>query len=261
LKISRSAWEGIYMPDDGRCKVYERIAAGGVTGGGIRPGGLELTERALSLCAFAPGSRLLDVGCGTGATVEHLIGRYGFLAAGVDPSLAMLALGSARNPLLPLIRAVGESLPFGDGEWDGVLAECSLSLTRDPDAALRECLRVLRRGGKLILSDVYVKNSKAIPELGALHLDCCLTGALPKDELMGKLTKGGATVLAWEDHSAALKHFAAQLILAGAAGRSLWCSLTGAGPLDGFKIEQVASRAGFGYFLAVAGKSVNDGCK
>jgi SAM-dependent methyltransferase len=249
------------MPDGGRCKVYERIAQGGVTGGFIRPGGLELTERALSLCEFPPGSRLLDVGCGTGATVEHLIGRHGFLAAGVDPSLPMLSLGSARKPFLPLIRAAAESLPFRDGEWDGVLLECSLSLTTDPDAALRECLRVLRRGGKLVLSDVYVKNSEAIPDLRALRLDCCLTGALSKDELTAKLKKGGLPILAWEDHSAALKHFAAQLILAGEAGRSFWCSLTGAGPLDGFRIEQAVSRAGFGYFLAVAGKSVNDGCK
>jgi SAM-dependent methyltransferase len=169
----------------------------------------------------------------------------------------MLEQGSVGNPRLPLIRAAAESLPFCDGEWDGVLAECSLSLTRDPDAALRECMRVLRHGGKLILSDVYVKNSKAIPEIRALHLDCCLTGALSKDELMGKLRKGGFTVLVWEDHSAALKHFAAQLILSGSAGQSFRCSLTGAGPLDGFRIEQAASRGGFGYFLAVVAKSMN----
>ena len=248
------------MSEAGMCKVYERIAASGVTGGFIRPGGLALTERALALCAFSPGSRLLDVGCGTGATVEHLIGRHGFLAAGIDPSFAMLAQGRARNPFLPLIRAQGETLPFFDGEWDGVLAECSLSLARNPDAALRECRRVLRRGGKLILSDVYVRNVSAIPELRALSLESCLTGALSHDELMGKLNNGGFAVLAWEDHSQALKHFAAQFILSQGTKGSFWCSLTGAGPLEGLRIEQAVSRARFGYFLAIAEKSVSARC-
>jgi arsenite methyltransferase len=248
------------MRDAGTCGIYERIAAGGVKGGFIRPGGVALTERALSLCAFAPGSRLLDVGCGTGATVEYLIGQHGFLAAGVDTSLPMLAHGRAKNPLLPLVRADGESLPFFDGEWDGVLAECSLSLTRDPDAALQECRRVLRRAGKLILSDVYVRNVLAIPELRALSLHSCLTGALSHDELMGKLRNGGFAVLAWEDHSPALKHFAAQLILSQGSAQSLWCSLMGADPLDGSRIEQAVSSAKFGYFLAVAEKPASVGC-
>jgi arsenite methyltransferase len=247
------------MSGVGECKVYERMAVGGLAGGFIRPGGVALTERALSLCAFPPCSRLLDVGCGTGATVEHLIGQHGFLAAGVDPSLQMLAQGRARNPLLPLIRGAGETLPFSNDEWDGILAECSLSLTKNPDAVLRECRRVLKRGGKLILSDVYVRNVGALPELRALALDCCLTGALSNEELMGKLKNAGFVVLSWEDQSPALKQFAAQLILSQGSARSFWCSLTGADPLHGLRIEQAVSRAKFGYFLVVAEKSVSAG--
>jgi len=247
------------MSDAGRCRVYERIAEAGITGGFVRPGGVALTERALSLCAFSPGSRLLDVGCGTGAALEHLTGLHRFFAAGVDPSFPMLAQGRAGNPVLPLIRATAESLPFGDGEWDGILAECSLSLTSDLDAALRECLRVLRRGGKLILSDVYVKNAGAATELRGLSIDCCLTGALSQDELIGKLNNCGFVVPVWEDHSPALKHFAAQLILSRGAGGSLWCSLTGAGSSEGLRIGQAVSRAGLGYFLAVAQKPADIG--
>ena len=175
------------MANFGECGVYERIAASGVTDGLVRPGGMALTERALSLCAFPPGSRLLDVGCGTGTTVEHLIQRFGFFTAGVDPSLPMIAQGHARNSLLPLVRAAGESLPFPDAQWDGVFAECSLSLSRNPPMFLRECFRALRGGGRLILSDVYVRNAEAIPELRALSMDCCLTGALSIEELTVKL--------------------------------------------------------------------------
>jgi len=248
------------MGNAGECRVYERIAASGVPGGFIRPGGVALTERALCLCAFPPGSRLLDVGCGTGTTVEHLIQRFGFFSAGVDPSLPMVAQGHARNSVLPLIRAAGENLPFLDAQWDGVLAECSLSLSKDPPKFLRECFRVLRPGGRLILNDVYVRNAEAIPGLRALSMDCCLTGASSSEGLMVELKDCGFAVSAWEDHSAALKQFAAQLILSQGSAGSFWSSLTGADPLDGLRIEQAVSLAGFGYFLAIAEKSVSGGC-
>ena len=252
--------KGVLMANFGECRVYERIAASGVTDGFIRPGGMALTERALSLCAFPPGSRLLDVGCGTGTTVEHLNQRFGFFTAGVDPSLPMIAQGRARNSLLPLVRAAGESLPFPDAQWDGVLAECSLSLSRNPPMFLRECFRVLRGGGRLILNDVYVRNAEAIPELRALSMDCCLTGALSIEELTVKLKDCGFAVSAWEDHSAALKQFAAQLIFSQGSARSFWCSLTGGEPLDALRIERAVSRAKLGYFLAIAEKPVSLGC-
>ena len=251
--------KGVLMANFGECGVYERIAASGVTDGLARPGGVALTERALSLCAFPPGSRILDVGCGTGTTVEHLNQRFGFFTAGVDPSLPMIAQGHARNSLLPLVRAAGEGLPFPDAQWDGVFAECSLSLSRNPPMFLRECFRVLRDGGRLILNDVYVRNAEAIPELRALSMDCCLTGALSIEELTVKLRDCGFAVSTWEDHSAALKQFAAQLIFSQGSARSFWCSLTGGEPLDALKIERAVSRAKPGYFLAIAEKKPHAG--
>jgi SAM-dependent methyltransferase len=186
--------------------------------------------------------------------VKHLIERHGFLAAGIDSSLPMLMLG---QKCLPLIRAEAENLPFRDGEWDGVLAECTLSVTGAPDIAFRECARVLRRGGKLILSDVYLKNSKAVPEARALQAVCQFARAPAQEELMSRLEKAGCQVLAWEDHSAALKHFAAQLILSGEAGPPSLRVPTGPQPSDDTEIEQAASFAWLGYFLAVAMKSLN----
>lgn len=247
------------MSSGNECRVYERIAAGGVEGGFVRPGGAALTERALSLCGLGPGSRLLDVGCGTGATVELLGTRQGFRAVGIDPSLPMTEMGRGRNQSLRLLVASGEDVPFADAEWDGVLIECSLSLTRDHRRVLRECCRVLRNGGKLILNDVYVRNEDAVRELRGLSLDCCVGGALTREELLSALEDCGFTVLAWEDHSAALKVFAAQLILSGRLPGSFWCSLTGVQPRDGVRIEQVVAGARLGYFLAIAEKPKDAG--
>lgn len=259
MKISDAKPQGAVMGDAGMHGVYERIVEAGIAGGFARPGGAALTERGLSLCGFSSDARVLDVGCGTGAALEHLIGRYRLLAAGIDLSFAMLAHGRAKNPVLPLIRAAAENLPFGDGQWDGILAECSLSVVENPDAALREWLRVLRSGGRLVLSDVYLRKPGAVPGLEGRSPECCLARALPRDEILGKLANCGFAVRVWEDHSSALKQFAAQLIFSGQFGLFPLRSLTDDGPVEGPKFGQAACLAVFGYFLAVAQKPAGAG--
>ena len=56
----------------------------------MRPGGLILTERAFSFAELASGSRVLDLGCGLGATLRHLSADYGLAAFGVDVSSPLL---------------------------------------------------------------------------------------------------------------------------------------------------------------------------
>lgn len=99
------------------CPLYEGRPIRDVTGDTIRPGGFAITDRALAICSFAAGARVLDVGCGVGATVEHLICRYHLDAVGVDPSSVLLGQGRRRHPGLPLWEAAGENLPLGMGKW------------------------------------------------------------------------------------------------------------------------------------------------
>jgi arsenite methyltransferase len=60
------------------CKTYENPKIHEVTGETIRPGGFALTKRAIEYCGFGKGARLLDVGCGLGATVEYLVDQHDF---------------------------------------------------------------------------------------------------------------------------------------------------------------------------------------
>ena len=107
----RTSSGGIHPP----CTtVYESGPLRDVTGTTIRPGGLTLTDRALEQCSFAAGARLLDVGCGAGASVEHLRNRYGFDARGVDISPTLISEGLDRNPALPLSIAAAEAVPYPD---------------------------------------------------------------------------------------------------------------------------------------------------
>lgn len=121
-----------------------------------RPGGLDLTERALALCRLAEGSRVLDVGCGSGESVAHMCARHRLDAVGLDISAEVLtdaAVGAAGRLML----GDAQALPFADDEFDCVLFECSLSKVADAARALAEAARVLRPGGWTAVSDFFAE--------------------------------------------------------------------------------------------------------
>jgi len=156
------------------------------------PGGRELTARALTLAGLRRHGRVLDIGCGSGATVDWLRRCHRFQAFGLDCSRGRF------QPGVPLLQAQAEHLPFASATLDGVLAECSLSVTASQDAVLAECARVLVRGGKLLLTDVYTRHP--------------VPGMIQREELMGQLAVHGFRILCWEDHSEVLRTFLAHYI-------------------------------------------------
>ncbi|HWQ10656.1 MAG TPA: methyltransferase domain-containing protein, partial [Holophaga sp.] len=125
---------------------YEREDVRRATGETLRPGGLALTERALALCGFAAGARVLDLGCGTGATLARLA-QAGLRVLGLDVSASLLAL--ARERRAPLVSGRAEALPLAGDSLDGVFCECVLSAVADPEATVAEIARVLRPRGVL----------------------------------------------------------------------------------------------------------------
>jgi SAM-dependent methyltransferase len=199
---------------------YDAAALREAAGLALRPGGLALTDRAMAVCPLPPEARLLDVGCGAGATVEHLQGR-GFRITGLDPSPALLEAARQRNAGLSLREGRAEHLPMADRSLDGVLCECVLSLLDAPRRALAEFRRVLHPGGWLILSDLYERTGDA--------------SAGPQ-ALAGLLADWDFRLVLWEDHTRLLQELAARLLLAG-------CSLDRL-------CRQAMPRPG--YYLAVA---------
>jgi SAM-dependent methyltransferase len=94
------------------------------------------------------GSRLLDVGCGTGR-VSARAASLGALVSGVDVAPSMVAAAAARVPDGSFVVGSAEALPFADGSFDAVVANFVLLHVGRQDAALREMARVLRPGGGL----------------------------------------------------------------------------------------------------------------
>jgi len=118
----------------------------------------------------APESSVLDLGCGRGGVVE-LFWRDVRLAAGLDPDVPSLA--SHRAPGMPVLRGVGERLPFTGESFDLVVCLWVLEHVGEPRAVLREVRRVLRPGGHFVFLTPNLRNplmvlnriGKAVPML------------------------------------------------------------------------------------------------
>jgi arsenite methyltransferase len=230
--------------------LYESREMRAVTGPAIRPGGLTLTERALDLCSIPDGAKVLDVGCGVGATVEFLCQERHQAAIGVDTSSLLLREGIERTPNLWLLQGTAESLPFRSGSFSALFCECVLSLLDDPASALKEFARVLSPEGFFILSDVYARVPDEASSLPLLPVRCCIKGAVGMRQIIARVEESGLTVVTWEDHSALLKQLAAQLIFSFGSLNAFWGTTCSEGLPDA--IEATVKRARPGYYMLIA---------
>ena len=107
------------------------------------PGGEQHSRYLIELAFLDKPARWLDMGAGDGAAVE-LLRSLGYEAEGID-----------LQPRGPGVKQ-GDYLraPYDDEAFDGILSQCSFYVSGDVPGALRAAARMLRKGGKLVFSDV-----------------------------------------------------------------------------------------------------------
>ena len=236
-----------------------------------RPGEFAITDRALEIANFKEGSRILDIGCGEGDSVHHF-NEMGLKAEGIDMNLSGINNAKEKYPDI--------DVKFGDGSFldeymsytfDGITMECSLSMINQPDEALHEAYCVMKKGGRLIISDVYEidpdpEQVKAVAIEAARQAkipheegDCDdgtsvrfvnfrFEGAFYREALIKMLEDEiGFRVMKFEDRSDDLNNYIAQTMM-------------DSGSLDGLctdvKLEVNGKKRKIGYFLLVAQKPV-----
>jgi SAM-dependent methyltransferase len=150
------------------------------------------------LVAIPKGGDVLEVGCGTG-----LLWTIGWTSEASDFSLTLTDLSAGMvAETIPLVcqrihdvkglAADAQDLPFSDNSFDVVIANQMLYHVPDPSLALRECARVLRRGGVLMASTVGPSHLRELFRIEASVFGP--TRVLRHHEVFGP--QSGATLLA-----------------------------------------------------------------
>lgn len=125
--------------------------------------GLDAREAVFAAIAEADPDDVLEVGCGEGELAERIARELGAAVVAMDQSERMVALALERG----VDARVGDAqdLPFEDARFDVVVAAWMLYHVPDLNRALREMRRVLRPGGRLVVSTNYEDHLKEMLDL------------------------------------------------------------------------------------------------
>jgi arsenite methyltransferase len=237
--------------------IYSHPLATWLIGESFHPGGLALTDELAALTDLGPGKRLLDAGCGRGASTVHLAESTGCEAVG----LTLESDGVERGRRLARATGVAERTKFVQddilhmdtaiGDFDVVLMECVLSTLEQKPESLRQLYRITKPGGFIAITDVTV--SEELPELlrGSIGAALCMADARGLDEYMSMVEEAGFRVTEYrsakEAVRALIKKIGTRLMIADAA--------IGLGSLKVDRSLIVSARDA----LKVAAKLVDDG--
>jgi MoaA/NifB/PqqE/SkfB family radical SAM enzyme/ubiquinone/menaquinone biosynthesis C-methylase UbiE len=156
---------------------------------------------------LAPGETVLDLGCGTGVEcfiASRLVGPAGQVV-GVD--MLPVMLGRASRGAVGVADHLGydnltfklgflEDLPLPKASVDVILSNCVINLSSHKRCTFREALRVLKPGGRLVVSDVVTPSEPdpAIKNDDTLRGEC-IAGALTEKHLFALLEETGFSAM------------------------------------------------------------------
>ncbi|MEM2213760.1 MAG: class I SAM-dependent methyltransferase [Candidatus Nezhaarchaeales archaeon] len=178
---------------------YENLNLELIPDQAMRPGGLKLTKDVLEIVGVKPNFKVLDVACGIGTTLLTLIEDFKCYVCGLDLSTKLLGRAKIKlrskgcNLLAHLICADSEFIPMREQSFDVVICECSLSLFPNKLNALKEMARVVRREGKVVITDVIIKD-RAVKDVKGAAWCMCIAGAETLEGYIGLIEKAGLNV-------------------------------------------------------------------
>lgn len=157
----------------------------------------------VALATLQPGEVVLDLGSGAGFDAFLAAQRVGpqGRVLGVDMTPEMIARArelAGRHGYSNVEFRQGdiESLPVADASVDAIISNCVINLTTDKPKTFREAFRVLRPGGRLMVSDMVIL--KPLPEIIRRDIGAyaaCLAGALQKEDYLAAIGTAGFSAI------------------------------------------------------------------
>jgi len=153
----------------------------------------------IALSSLKEGETVLDLGSGGGFDcflASKIVGPWGKVI-GVDMTEEMVARARANADQggygnVEFRLGDIEALPVEDNSVDIIISNCVINLVPDKEKAFREAFRVLRPGGRLMVSDIVLK--KRLPDFVKQSIEAyvgCVTGALQKDKYLDAIKSAG----------------------------------------------------------------------
>jgi SAM-dependent methyltransferase len=166
------------------------------------------------------GQTCVDLGSGRGTDVLRLAEKVGpsGRAYGIDITAGMLEKARKTAEKLGVtnaefIHADLEALPLEDSSVDWVTSNCVLNHANDKPRVWREIARVLKPGGRFVVSDIYAV--EPIPDefrTDPEAIAACWAGAILKEEYLAAITQAGLTDVEILDESAPYVKGEAQVV-------------------------------------------------
>lgn len=177
----------------------------------LHPLGEEATAVLLSHLPLRPGTRVLEIGCGTAVTLAQVAQTDGVQVVGLEPLPAMLTMAQKRLCWLglgtvPVLQGSGTQLPLANGLFDAVYMESVLGFQAEKPARqmLAEIARVLKPGGVLVANEavwrpgVTAVHSQTIYDACQQDFGICQASPQPwgSSEWLAEMTAAGLTASA-----------------------------------------------------------------
>lgn len=190
---------------------YEQDWVRHLAGDIFHPGGPDLTQKTIAAMKLSPGASIADLGCGTGTSALMLAEDPRLNISAID--LSADNIRRAQDRLLTEAKTAGSvrfqqadahELPFEDGQFDGVLAECTFSLFSHQEAVLAEVSRVLKPSGQLGITDMAVGGPLPDDIASIIAPWTCLVDAVDQQAYADRFTAAGFEIKALSDESGGL---------------------------------------------------------
>src|SRR3954451_25118385 len=160
------------LPADSVRAMFDRIAGVYDLMNTVMTAGLHhrWRARAADLAHVGPGTRALDVACGTGDLAIELASRGGDVV-GSDFSPGMLDRARVKAPGLTWEVADALALPYADGEFAAATVGFGARNFADLSQGLREMVRVVRPGGRVVVLEITTPQKPPLSTFFRLWFD------------------------------------------------------------------------------------------